>query len=317
MSTQPKNTECTIIAGPCSIDEVNIKEVYKIAEMEVKNRDGKIQRAIAGTRVVGLKSRTELIETGKGMGMDYAVVQKNIDIMANGGCVSDFKIAPSAIMAEKVYKKTGMLIATEVMMPSVQLPSFENRIPNGKLMPWNPSVNQLGWQILEMARFAKRNNWHIGIKNGKWVGEAVHIANSVHFSGKTTMEKTWAGLASYAGKIAGDIILIHRGVDAPDKGNYRNFPVHQIALRTKIQSKAKLYFDPSHAYGPKMKQDIVPAVIEAMKMKISDTEYLYDGILVEVGTSITDTEQHITLKELEYMIKKLAPFRDLTPPELS
>ena len=314
MSKQPKNADCTIVAGPCSIDEVNIKEVFQISEMEVKNRNGKIQRAIAGTRVVGLKSRTELIETGNGMGMDYHTVQKNIDIMVNGGCVADFEVAPSALVAEKVYKKTGMLIATEVMMPSVQLPSFEKRIPKGKLMPWNPSVNQLGWQLLEIARFAKTNHWHIGIKNGKWVGEAVLVANSVHFTGKTTMEKTWAGLASYAGEISGDIILIHRGVDAPDKGNYRNFPVHQIALRTKLQSKAKLYFDPSHAYGPKMKEDIVPAVIEAMKMKISDNEYLYDGVLVEAGTSITDTEQHISLKELEKMLKELAKFRDLVAP---
>ncbi len=315
--SQPINPECTVVAGPCSIDEVNINEVFQIADMEVKNRHGKVQRAIAGTRVVGLKSRTELIETGSGMGMDYHVVQKNVDIIAQGGCVRDFETAPSALMAERVYKKTGMLIATEVMMPSVQLPSFENKLPEGKLMPWNPSVNQLGWQILEIARFARRNKWHIGIKNGKWVGEALHIANSVHYSKVTTMEKTWAGLASYAGDIAGDIILIHRGVDAPEKGNYRNFPVHQIALRTKIKSKAKLYFDPSHAYGPKMKEDIVPAVIEAMKMKVDDNEYLYDGILVEVGTSKTDTEQHITLKELEYLIKQLAQFRDLTPPEKS
>ena len=128
------------------------------------------------------------------------------------------------------------------------------------------------------------------------------------------MEKTWAGLASYAGKLIGQTVLIHRGVDAPDKGNYRSFPVHQMALRTKLATKAQLYFDPSHALGPKMRDEIVAATIDAMKMKISDKAYLYDGILVEVGTSVTDTLQHITLKELEYMLKELSKFRDLTPP---
>lgn len=312
--SQPKNVECTVIAGPCSIDEINIKEVFQIAEMEIKNKNGKPRRAVAGTRVVGLKSRTELLDSGIGMGMDFHAVQKNIDIVIEGGSVKDFTIPPSAHMAQTVNKKTGMLIATEVMMPSVQLPAFEQVLPKGSLMPWNPSVNQLGWQVHEMARFARRNDWHIGIKNGKWVGEALHVANSVHFTGKTTMEKTWAGLASYAGKLIGQTILIHRGVDTPDKGNYRSFPVHQMAQRTKIATKAKLYFDPSHALGPKMRDEIVAATIDAMKMKISDKEYLYDGILVEVGTSITDTHQHITLKELEYMLKELSKFRDLTPP---
>ena len=52
-----------------------------------------------------------------------------------------------------------------------------------------------------------------------------------------------------------------------------------------------------------------------MKMKISDKEYLYDGILVEAGTSVTDTLQHITLKELEYMLDELARFRDLVAPK--
>lgn len=311
---QPGNADCTIIAGPCSVDEHNMKEIYQIAEMEAKGQDGKARRAVAGTRVVGLKSRTELDATGKGMGMDYAEIEHNVKVIAQGGCVADFKTAPSAYVAEEIQKKTGMLVATEVMMPSVQLPSFENRMKPGKFLPWNPSVNQLGWQIMETAMFARRNKWHLGIKNGKWVGEALHIANSVHYSGTTTMEKTWAGLAAYAKPLEGEIVLIHRGVDTPEKGNYRNMPVHQIARRTKQATGAKLYFDPSHAYGPKMKQNIVPAVLEAMNMQISPTQYLYDGILVEVGTSQTDTEQHITLSELEYLIEHLAKFRDLVAP---
>lgn len=298
--SEPTNSQCAIIAGPCSIDEHNINEVMQISEMEVKNRQGKIHRAIAGTRIVGLKSRTELAPDGSGMGMDYRAVRNNVHILTNGGNVHDLEIPPSVIIAQSIYNKTGMLIATEIMMPAAQMPAYESRIPMGKLMPWNPAVNQLGWQLMEIALFAKKNGWHIGIKNGKWIGE--------------TMEKAWAGLTNYARGINGDIILIHRGVDTPDKGDYRSLPVHQSAQRTKKKTGAKLYFDPSHSYGPKMRDEIVEAVIAAMEMKISESEYLYDGVLVEAGTSKTDTEQHITLKELETMVKKLASFRDLVSP---
>lgn len=315
MSQEPSNPELKIIAGPCSIDNNNLKEVYQISEIEVKNRAGSHQRAIAGTRVVGLKSRTELDASGHGMGLDYSALKKNMETLMNGGSAEDFVVPPSALMAVELANKTDLIIATEVMMPSVQLPAYEGKIAAGKLMPWSPAVNQLGWQILEMANFARRNGWHVGIKNGKWVGETIAIANSSHYTGQTTMEKTWAGLATYAGDLEGDIILIHRGVDAPDKGRYRNLPVHQMALRTKRKTGAKLYFDPSHAYGPKMKEDIVPAVIEAMKMKLGENTYLYDGVLVEAGTSVTDTEQHITLKELEIMVNELSTFRNLVAPE--
>lgn len=310
-----KNDRITVIAGPCSVDKNNLKEIVEIGEITVKNRKGELQKAIAGTRVVGLKSRTEYDTTGKGMGIDFPAFKKNMEILTNGGNVKDFETPPSVIMAEEIVKKTNMLVATEVMVPSIQLPVFEGRIPKNKLMPWNPAVDQLGWTLLELAMYAKRNGWHIGIKNGKWIGDHLYRANTDTYSGKTTMEKTWAGLASYADNDQGDIILIHRGVDVPDKGEYRNAVVHEIAKRTKLTTKKNLYFDPSHTHGPKLKHHIVSAVIDAMKMKINNNEYLYDGILVETGTSTTDTEQHITIEELRTLVQVLATFRDLVSPE--
>lgn len=302
----------TIIAGPCSIDQQNLEEVYRIAEITTEDQTGKKQPAIAGTRIVGMKSRTELNTSGDGMGIDYPVFIQNLATLTNGGCVRDLAIPPSVKIAEDVFQKTGMLIATEVMSPMVQLPQYEGRIPDGKLMPWNPAVEQLGWPILQTAEMVRKNKWHIGIKNGKWVGEHVRNANSVDFSGNTTMEKTWAGLASYVGDIDGDIILIHRGVDVPDKGDYRNAPVHNIAKRTKEKTGAKLYFDPSHAYGPKMQKQITYAVIDAMQLTMDDGSYLYDGILIETGTSSTDTDQHISIDELEAMVNEIAQYRSIT-----
>lgn len=312
-----KNEDLSIIAGPCSVDSKNIEEIYQVAEMTVTNRKGKKQRALAGTRVVGIKSRTELDPSGNGMGMDYDIFKKNLDLLINGGCTKNLEVPPSVTIAEEIHKKTNLLIATEIMAPLIQLPQYEGRIPKGKLMPWNPAVEQLGWPMQQMAELARKNSWHVGIKNGKWVGEHIHTSNSEDYKGQTTMEKTWVGLTKYVGDLnGGDTILIHRGVDVPDKGHYRNAPVHTIAKRAKLSSGCKLYFDPSHAFGPKMREHIVYAVVDAMKLKVSNNEYLYDGILIETGTSSTDTEQHITLEELQILVDKVATIRDLVSPDL-
>ena len=129
------------------------------------------------------------------------------------------------------------------------------------------------------------------------------------------MEKTWAGLVKYIGEFENDIILIHRGVDVPGKGEFRNAVVHNIAQRVKKTTGAKLFFDPSHSYGPRLRSQIVRAVVEAMRMKKSSDEFLYDGVLVEVGTSVTDAEQHISVQELRELVSVLATFRDLEAPK--
>jgi hypothetical protein len=54
--------------------------------------------------------------------------------------------------------------------------------------------------------------------------------------------------------------------------------------------------------------------LEAMQMMVAEDEYLYDGILIEAGTSQTDTEQHITHAELKKLIDALSKFRDIVPP---
>ena len=62
MEQKIRNTQVAVIAGPCSISEKNLPEVYNLSEMEIKNRFGEIQKGITGVRIVGVKSRTSYSE---------------------------------------------------------------------------------------------------------------------------------------------------------------------------------------------------------------------------------------------------------------
>ncbi len=307
MKTTIKNPNLSIIAGPCSISEKNFPSLYELSTMEVKNSEGKSQKAISGVRIVGVKSRTSYSYNKGSMGLDSEVLVENIEIYAAGGSVKDMKMLPSIKMANEFIQKTGMMVATEVVSPLVQIPMCERLLKEYELLLWTPAVAQLGWNLLEMYEASKENNWTLGVKNPKWVGKEV--------DGMTSMEKTWLGMGSYVPFIH-KVIYIQRGVDVSESDLYRNLPAHESARKIKKLSGMKMYFDPSHCYGPKLRDRIVEGTIEAMKMKVSEDEYLYDGILIEAGVSETDTDQHITHAELQKLAHGLAEFRDLmAPPE--
>jgi hypothetical protein len=308
-----QNKELKIIAGPDSIDDYNIKEIYEIADIEINNK-----KAIFGTRTVGLKSRTGFDENnsdGGFMGCDFDVIMRNFNIFGLGGTADDLKPLPSIDMADRIHRDTGLLCSTEVMLPAIQLACVAKSFKFKDFMIWNPSVDQLGWHVRQMAGFANEYGWIIGLKNGKWLGEDYETAENPNFKGQTSIEKTWIGLVDYA-KIAPKTVLIQRGCDLPNKGQYRNLPIHQTAKRTKLATPGiELYYDPSHALGPKMRDEIINNTVEAMKLKIDEENYLYDGILIEVGTAKCDTDQHITVKELKELAQKLSEFRDLVGRE--
>lgn len=301
-----KNTEVTLIAGPCSISEKNIGEVYTLSEMEVKNSLGETQRAVTGVRIVGVKSRTSYTEKEGAMGIDREVFVNNMRSYAQGGGIKDMKMLPSIQMSDEFIRKTGMIVATEIVAPLIQVPLCDKVLKDHELLLWTPAVLQIGWNLMEMYECSKSNAWKLGIKNPKWVGK--------ESDGQNSMEKTWLGIGTYVPQIQ-DIIYIHRGVDVAESAPYRNLPVHESAKKVKKLSGKQMYFDPSHTFGPKMKDKIVEGTLDAMRMKLSDDEYLYDGILIEAGTSQTDTEQHITHAELLDLINKLAKFRDIVPPK--
>lgn len=295
-----------IIAGPCSVNVNNVKELHEIAGF---NKGQK--KVIYGVRVVGLKSRTEFKNSPEYMGMDFEVHEKLSNELLNGNYQLNPKdIYPSVEIAKEIASKNPyLIIASEMVDPVLQVPVFAENIGKN-FLPWNPSVEQLGWTINIIGKFAKKYDLSVGIKNAKNLG--ISAKDSEENNKTAPMEKVWKGLATYTGihEDKNRIFMIQRGVDDPDKGDYRNLPVHQCARRVKESSGYQMLFDPSHSCGPKRRDKIVEETIEALKLKCEDGQFVYDGALIEVGTSTTDTEQHITINELSNLIDEVSKFRE-------
>jgi len=304
-----KNNRLSIIAGPCSIDENNIEEIYEIADLTIKNRNGNKQKAIYGVRIVGLKSRTELDDSNeKYMGMDFEFYMrrirlKNVQTSINEN-VND--LPPSVKIAQKFISDTGLLVATEIVMPDIQIP-FYSSIPDGKMLFWNPAVNQLGWTVSQTAKHCIQKKWFVGLKNGKWFNQKIE-ADTV-----SSAENTWLGLSTYATGTE-NIVFIQRGFDIEHEKQFRNYPIHKASARVKQLSQKPMFFDPSHTFGQKLRDKIVDLTIEAMMLQTGDGEYLYDGLLIETGNSKSVTNQHITIAELKELAERLDKFRDINSP---
>jgi hypothetical protein len=312
MIDEIKNLQVSIIAGPCSVNEDNFYELYQLASMEMRNSQGAMQRAISGVRVVGLKSRTYYKPDGKDLGIDYSHFLHNLSIYQQGGSIKDFVMMPGIEMAKRVAAETGLLVATEIVSPLIQVPLYERLLKENDVLLWNPAVSQLGWHFLEMTQFLRNTTWKLGLKNPKWQGKQKYdTATSTDLS---SMEKAWLGLSSYTAGFKDRVIFIHRGVNITESGMYRNMPLHESAKKIKHITGAKMYFDPSHSFGAKLRDKIVDGTLEAMKMMFSEDEYLYDGILIEAGSSRTDSGQHITHNELQGLINSLAKFRSIAAP---
>ncbi len=308
MKERNRPYDLEVIAGPCSINYKNLHELYNMSEIQVTDQKGNFERALNAVRFVGLKSRTECSQADNEMGIDVAVIEQAI---MHGSLA---EVPPSVLLAEKFIKETDMGIATEIMLPGIQMPFYEGRIPKGKLLAWNPSNNQLGWSVKQMASTAARNEWAIGLKNGKWLGEPYSKITQPNDKTITSMEKAWLGLSSYASVTNCNLAFIHRGVDIPEKGEHRSALVHEVVKRLARKiPQAGRYLDPSHSLGPKLRDDVVKETIDAMKMTV-DNDYLYTGILIEAGTSNTDTDQHISIAELKTLLEEIAKFRKLKCP---
>lgn len=311
-----RSYDLEIIAGPCSISskdpDKSLAELHAIAEIQVPDSRGDWIRATSAVRFIGLKSRTVYNPTGEGMGLDFAFMKDLEENRPTGDA------PPSVLLAEKFVREAKMGIAAEIMLPNIQLPFYEKRIPKGMFLPWNPSNEQLGWSIRQIALVAERNNWIVGLKNGKWLGKPYEDITQPDNKIITSMEENWLGMLAYTA-VAKNAVFIHRGVDIPEKGEQRNALVHEVVRR--LARKAPhvgRYLDPSHSLGEKLRDGIVERTIDAMTMMVDGNsgEYLYTGILIEVGTSETDSKQHISVDELRLLVREISNFRHLRGPLL-
>ncbi|HTA26681.1 MAG TPA: hypothetical protein VK809_02755, partial [Bacteroidia bacterium] len=250
-----KNPEVSIIAGPCSINENNFYELFQLASMEVRNLHGALQRAIAGVRVVGLKSRTNYNPESNDLGIDHSHFLHNLSIFQQGGSIKDLVMMPGIEMAKRVTNETGLMVATEIVSPLIQVPLYERLLRDNDMLLWNPAVSQIGWHFLEITQFLRNTNWKLGLKNPKWQGKQKYDAAAQ--TELSSMEKAWLGLSTYAAGFQERIIFIHRGVSIAESGMYRNMPLHESAKKIKKLTGAKIYFDPSHSFGPKLRDKIV------------------------------------------------------------
>lgn len=296
-----------IIAGPCSINNENAKELKEIISL---NRN-KIH-PIYGVRVVGLKSRTEFKNDTSYMGIDFDIHRQIYQELLNGNfnAINNANYPSIEIAKNILAMDDKIIIATEIVDPFIQMPILARNIKQN-LLPWNPAVNQLGWQMKVIGEYAKKHGFAIGIKNAKNLG--ISAIDSEENNITAPMEKVWKGLATYTGiqEDKSRIFMIQRGVDDINKGDFRSFPIHQCAKRIKQETGYNLLFDPSHSFGAKLRNKIVESTIEAMNFKLDDGRYVYDGALIEVGTSTTDTEQHITINELSNIIDEISKFREI------
>lgn len=292
-----------VIAGPCSIDHENKFEVLDFLKIKCRNKP-----AFFGTRVVGLKSRTSFDPVNSFVGIDIDAYEESvINFESDARKIS---IMPSIQIANEIqalYPDT--YVATEIVDTWIQCAALNQQLKSPKAIVWNPAVNHLGFPIKIMARYANKNNWLLGIKNGKHIGGSKE--DSEYKNKSVAQDKSWSGLRTYANILPDEqVIMIHRGLDCESNEGYRNFPSHNLAGRVKNVTKCSLFLDPSHICGPKMRDSIVDFTLDAMQIRLNG-DFLYNGILIECGTAKSDTDQHITLDELENLILELTKFRKL------
>lgn len=319
MRTETQNAPCTIIAGPCSISNAGMQAIYDIARIRVRNSNGEMVSGVWGTRVVGLKSRSRRDPSGNGMGIDWATYVSNAKTLDRGGSVNHLEMPSSVIMAGTIYERTGLAVTSEICDPHVQLPPLSRMLGHAPVMIWGPSVNALGHPYMTMGAYGEKHpRWLVGIKNPKWLGDCpLATAQDTQNARTSSMEETWAHLESWTGLPLEKLVFIQRGVEVEGKGDYRNAPIHAAAVRLQRRyPQARIYFDPSHSLGPKRRDRIVDATIEAMLMRMpDDSGYAYDGALIEAGPSETDTKQHISVDEVAKICEAVGRERPLVQPD--
>ena len=337
MSEILTNVPIKIITGPCQTsDRWGVDYLKSLATMQVTNPNGVQIQAIAGGRLCTIKSRTELNPTDRersGMGIDFSVWEEFskqvIQAIKNSEKPPPLPITRGGQWAEEIQNNTGgMPLAFEAMDWMHAMLMMGHMLP-GTGTAWSPSVLTLGHSIQTLSEVVGDRGGTLGIKGPKFYPAALPRCIE---DGPTLMEATWVGLGMYAlgaTQIPKEILLIERGRDVPNKGNWRNIPDHNSArlakqmLQRKVndaglssQTQISMAYDPSHTNGPKRVEFIVEDSINAAGQMDLNGEPLYEVILVEskekkAPAPLSDAGQHISGEQIQDIIDGIARFRPI------
>jgi len=327
-----------IITGPCQTsDRHGVDYLKSLSTMRVTNPGGIQVCAIAGERLCTIKSRTDLNPADaarSGMGVDFpiweAFSKQVINMIRNNGALLQKPVMQGALWAKEIQDSTGgMPIAFEAMDWMHAMLMMDHILP-GTAIPWSPSVKTSGHEMETLSEVVGEHGSVLGIKGPKFYPEL--LPRRIE-DGPTSMENTWTGLGMYAlgaTCIPKTIMLIERGRDVPNKGDWRNMPDHNSARMAKqmLQKKIEdaglagevlvtMAYDPSHTNGPKRVSCIVEDAIDAARqMDITGKEPLYNMLLIEskdkaAPPPLSDAGQHITGEQVQDIADGIAQFRPI------
>lgn len=191
-----------------------------------------------------------------------------------------------------LISQTGMIAATEVMLPSQAEELVEHLVhkhPRRKFVFWIGARNQNHMLQREIGRIlANEDSVYLMIKNQMWRDE-----------------QHWLGIYEHvcaSGFPAQRLLFCHRGF-VPNGRNprgLRNIPDYKMAMRVKQSTGRPMLLDPSHIGGEATR------VIQIMK---EAKPYKFDGYLIEAHPNpkkaLTDAIQQLTVEQLAVLLKEV------------
>lgn len=227
---------------------------------------------------------------------------KNLGITAFRACLWKPRTQPGfdgigsvmgAPILENVSRTTGMIVATEVLLPEHARELLINLV-------WkNPHQQYVFW-------IGARNQNHL-IQQG--IADVLKNEPNVYLMFKNQVwrdERHWVGIYEHIVKTGYPqerIMICHRGFmpTGDNPRGYRNIPDYAMAMRVKQATGAPMILDPSHIGGDSEK--VLEVIAEAH-------EYDWDGYMIEVHpnpkAALTDASQQLTIAQLAGVVPRIS-----------
>lgn len=278
-----KNTNLVVIAGPKFISKTNYQTVVEISRVTVENIQGEKKKALSGARIIGFSSSGGNVKI-----TDQEQLHKNINILINGGKVSDLSAHYSVSLAAQASKETKLMAAVEIESAIPQLSTYENQLQSDKLFIY-PSQNALSHlHLVQMLEYARKNKWLMALTNPGCMDE------------KRTTElwlRLWEDL-----KKPKDVLFLYKVTSEKYK--------EAIAVKTKTGLPMYADFSDLELESGKLER----LVSAAAKVKLNKDAFLFDGLIV--NTELTKTKGILDIAQLTSAAREIAKTRDLVTPAL-